>query len=223
MTADFTPVFLKYEELRDSADKIFSSQSGKYPQCVSCRPGCADCCHALFDLSLVEAAYLSKAFSEKFEHGPERSAILERASNLDRRLAKLKRELFRAEKNGEPAEKIMNMAASARTRCPLLDDNDHCLLYEARPLTCRLYGVPLAIDGESHVCGFSNFDKGATYPTVRLDKIQKRLEDMSAEIARLSQSPYDLANIYMPLSMALLTDFNESWFGTDGAQAGEKA
>lgn len=218
MTPDFTPVFQRYEELRGSADAIFSSQREKYSQCVACKPGCSDCCSALFDLSLAEAMYINRAFSRKYGHGPERSKILERAAAQDRLLTKLKRELFRAEKNGESAEKIMNMAASARMRCPLLDDADRCLLYEDRPITCRLYGVPLAIGSKSHVCGFSSFDKGESYPTVQLAKIQRRLDDMSAEAARISESPYDLGDIYMPLSMALLTDFDSAWFGKDGSE-----
>lgn len=216
MTPDFTPVFNKYEALRKDVDAIFSTMTERYPQCVTCHPACSDCCHALFDLSLVEAMYLNKAFNKKFEYGRERSQVLERASEQDRHLAKLKRELFRAEKNGEQADKIMNMAASARMRCPLLDEQDHCLLYESRPITCRLYGIPLAIGSKSHVCGFSNFDKGQSYPTVQLAKIQQRLDGLSAEIAQLSGSPYDLSDIYVPLSMALLTSYDSGWFGTDG-------
>ncbi len=222
MNPDFTPVFRKYEELCKSADLLFSSQQKQYPECVCCQQGCSDCCNALFDLSLAEAIYINKAFTKKFEHGPERSLILERASEQDRHLAKLKKNLFRAEKNGESSGKIMDITASARMRCPLLDDNNRCLLYESRPITCRLYGIPLAIGSKAHVCGFSNFDKGSSYPTVQLAKIQKRLDDMSDEIAQISKSPYNLTDIYMPLSMALLTNFDDSWFGTDDAGTGNK-
>lgn len=215
MNPDFSPIFIKYEKLRDEVDAIFSTVARQYPQCVTCHAGCSDCCNALFDLSLVEAMYLNNAFMKKYEYGRERSMVLEKASRQDRQLSKLKRELFRAEKNGEDAERIMNMAAQARSRCPLLDENDRCLLYESRPITCRLYGIPLAIGQSSHVCGFSKFDKGASYPTVQLGKIQKRLDEMSAEIAQLSGSGYNLSDIYVPVSMALLTTYNDAWFGTD--------
>lgn len=218
MNPDFSPIFIKYEKLRDEVDAIFSTVTDKYSQCVSCRPGCSDCCNALFDLSLVEAIYLNNAFMKKYEYGSERSLVLERASHQDRQLTKLKRDLFKAEKNGEDAEKIMNIAAHARSRCPLLDENDHCLLYEVRPITCRLYGIPLAIGKSSHVCGFSKFDKGESYPTVQLAKIQKRLDEMSAEIASLSGSGYNLSDIYVPVSMALLTTYNDTWFGTDASK-----
>lgn len=214
MTPDFTPVFQQYELLRADVDSIFSKMANSYPQCVTCHPGCSDCCHALFDLSLVEAIYINHAFAKKFDYGRERSIILERASSQDRQLTKLKRELFRAEKNGEPADKLIEMASTARMRCPLLDEQDRCLMYESRPLTCRLYGIPLAIDGKSRVCGFSNFDKGQSYPTVQLAKLHGRLDAMNAEIARISGTSLDLTDIYMPISMALLTNYDESWFGT---------
>lgn len=222
MNPDFSPVFIKYEALRNEVDAVFSAVANQYPQCVSCRPGCSDCCNALFDLSLVEAMYLNDAFRKKYEYGRERSMVLEKASQQDRHLAKFKRELFKAEKNGEAADQIMNMAARAKARCPLLDENERCLLYEARPITCRLYGIPLAIGSSSHVCGFSKFDKGKSYPTVQLGKIQKRLDEMSAEIARLSGSGLDLSDIYVPLSMALLTNYNDAWFGTDKPEKKEE-
>ena len=37
----------------------------------------------------------------------------------------------------------MEIAATS-VRCPLLDEENRCLLYDARPITCRLYGVPKA-------------------------------------------------------------------------------
>ena len=80
MIPDLTPIFQQYEALRAQADAVFSTVRNQFPQCVACKEGCSDCCHALFDLSLVEAMYINRAFQEHFGYGPERSAILERAS-----------------------------------------------------------------------------------------------------------------------------------------------
>ena len=44
----------------------------------------------------------------------------------------------------------MEEAARIKCRCPLLGDDDRCLLYQARPITCRLYGVPTAIAGQGY-------------------------------------------------------------------------
>lgn len=221
MLPDLSPIFSRYETLREEADAIFARMADIYPQCVKCAPGCDDCCHALFDLSLVEAMYINKAFAQAFDYGPERSRILENASCVDRELTRIKRDMFRAEKDGATPKEIMLKAASLRMRCPLLTENRQCALYENRPITCRLYGIPLIIGGQSNVCGFSAFNTGEKYPTVRLDKIQAKLETLSADLARLVESRFDLADVYVPLSMALLTRYDEQYLGIGEPKAEE--
>ncbi|MBB5142596.1 YkgJ family cysteine cluster protein [Desulfovibrio intestinalis] len=223
MIPDLTAIFARYENLRAEADTLFDRVREACPQCVTCKEGCSDCCHAMFDLSLIEAMYIHKAFEDRFGYGPERSAILERASELDRHTTRLKRELYRAEKDGENPGEIMAVAAKVKMRCPLLGDDDKCLLYEARPITCRLYGVPTAIGGQGHVCGFSAFEKGKPYPTVHMDKMQIKLEDLSKEIATAVNSRFkELHEVYVPLSMALLTRYDEAYLGIGPAKK-EKA
>lgn len=219
MIPDLSPIFASYEALRADVDSLFARIRQDHPACVTCKEGCCDCCHALFDLSLVEAMYINRAFEASVEHGPLRSAVLTRASETDRRLTRLKREFYRAEKDGESPDQVMARAAQVRLRCPLLDDDDRCLLYDARPITCRLYGVPTAIAGQGHVCGFSAFEKGKGYPTVHLDKIQARLEGLSLEIARAVGTRFsELHETYVPLSMALITRFDEAWLGIGPAK-----
>ena len=222
MIPDLSPVFARYEALRDEADALFARVDAACPGCVVCRRGCSDCCHALFDLSFVEAMYINRAFAAALDYGPERSRILSGASEADRRLARLKRDLYRAEKAGEPAEAIMERAAKMRMPCPLLDaEAGLCILYDSRPITCRLYGVPTAIGGRGHVCGFSGFKGGGAYPTVHLDKIQARLETLSREAAEALGSRFsEIAQVYVPLSMALLTSYDANYLGIRQARSG---
>ncbi len=214
MISDLDSIFAQYELLRNETDNLFKRVVDAYPQCVSCREGCTDCCHALFDLSLVEAMYIHNAFENTFGYGPERSAILQRASELDRQLTRLKRDFFRAEKDGESPTVIMERAAQLKIRCPLLSEEDTCLLYIARPITCRVYGVPTSIAGEGHVCGFSGFEKGCGYPTVNMDKIQDRLFELSRKLTEAVHSRFtELPTVYVPLSMALLNRYDETYLG----------
>lgn len=213
MEADLSPIFRRYESLAAQADALFQKVSRDNPGCVKCGPGCDDCCHALFDLSLVEAMYLNAAFTAAFKYGPERSRMLENASKIDRELTRLKRGMFRAEKDGAKPDEILAQAASLRMRCPLLDDAGKCSLYEARPITCRLYGIPLNIGGKSHVCGLSAFERGKTYPAVHMAAIQAKLEELGREIGRAVGSKFELSDVYVPISMALLTKYDDSWFG----------
>lgn len=208
-------IFEEYEEIRAEADAIFAHMENQFSNCVTCRKGCSDCCNALFDLSLVEAMYINQAFADRFDYGRKRSNILERASEIDRALTRIKRDFYRAEKDGEKAVDIMQKVATMRMPCPLLDENNECYLYDARPITCRLYGIPTEIDGKSRVCGLSKFDKGSSYPTVKLGKIQKKLEDLSSQISLAIESPYDLEDVYVPLSMALLTRYDDKYFGKE--------
>lgn len=145
--------------------------------------------------------------------------MLQRAADLDRQATRLKRDLYRAEKDGEDPGVIMERAAQIKLRCPLLGQDDRCLLYAARPITCRVYGVPTAIAGQGHVCGFSAFAAGKAYPTIHLDKIQNRLEDLSLELAQTVQTRFtELHEVYVPLSMALLTRYDEAYLGIGPAR-----
>ena len=215
---ELIPVFTAYEALVAEADAVFSRVNELHPDCVTCKPGCSDCCHATCDLSLVEAMYLNAKFGETFDFGPDRSRILENAGDVDRKLTRMKREYFRelrdAKASQEAMDHIMEEAAKARIRCPLLNANDECSLYAYRPITCRLYGIPTAIGGKAHVCGKSNFASGVSYPTVHLEKIQERLDRMSVEIRDRVQSRFkELHTVFVPVSMALLTNYDAAYLG----------
>ena len=218
MFASLEPIFTRYELLRAEADALFEQVRRLYPDCVTCSLGCSDCCHAMFDLSLVEALYLNRQFRRAIAFGPRHSAIISAAGDADRLAARIKRDLYTSAKGGN-TRRVMEDAARTRVRCPLLDAEDHCQLYEHRPVTCRLYGVPVAIAGEAHVCGKSTFSKGQPYPTVALEKIQDRLAAMSLEIAQTLGTRFkELHLVYVPVSMALLTSYDASYLGLTSAK-----
>lgn len=214
MLAELSPIFSRYENLVAESDALFSRVHSEHADCVTCHLGCSDCCHALFDLSLVEAMYLNNAFATAFGYGKERSDILLSAADTDRQTTRIKRELYRASKDGTPPEEIMRQAAAIRIRCPLLDKHDSCRMYDKRPITCRLYGIPTAIGGQGHVCGKTAFSKGGAYPTVNMDKIQNRLAALSQDIATTLKSRFtELHQVYVPVSMALITKYTDSYLG----------
>ena len=83
MSLDFTETFDKYERLVKEVDAVFAQVQKQYPDCVACKMGCSDCCHAMFDLSLVEALYINSHFN-RIEDSELRNEILERADKADR-------------------------------------------------------------------------------------------------------------------------------------------
>jgi Fe-S-cluster containining protein len=217
MNFDFKPYFARYEQLAMAADGVFERVRREYPDRVRCQQACADCCHALFDLTLIEALYLHHRFQERFPP-EERETLLEMANRADRQIHKLKREAYREFTAGRSEEEILEALAAEKVRCPLLNANGLCDLYDHRPITCRLYGVPTAIGGKGRTCALSGFEAGKTYPTVQIDRLVGQLQAISAELVRdLGAANIRLADILMPLSMALLTEFDEEFWGLEGS------
>jgi len=213
MTLDFSEFFKRYESLVADADKAFQAVAAQHPDCVRCQPGCSDCCYAMFDLSLVESLYLNHHFNARYQ-GAARSRVLERADAADREAYRLKRSIFMATQEGKKASEILAEVAKMRLRCPLLGDDDQCLLYDHRPVTCRLYGVPLAIEGRGRTCGRSGFDGGKAYPTVQVDKLQDKLMLLSQELVdSLNTRHMLMADVLVPVSMALLNTYDEEYLG----------
>jgi len=213
MNIDFTPFFKQYEELSRKADSAFKRVSSEYQECVRCKVGCSDCCHALFDLTLIEAIYINHKFNTLF-NGEKRDKLIEKANETDRKVYKIKRKAYKELESGKNENDILAEMAQEKVRCPLLNDQEKCDMYEYRPITCRFYGIPTSIGGQGYTCGESGFVKGKQYPTVNLDMIHKELYTISGELAGAVQSKYsNLSEILVPLSMALLTVYDEEYLG----------
>jgi Fe-S-cluster containining protein len=220
---DFGPYFMKYEALSQAADQVFERVRQEYPECVQCKQECSDCCYALFDVTLIEALYLNEKFKAKYS-SDEREALLEKANRADRTIHKLKRDAYRDLKNGKSEDEILTALGNERVRCPLLNDQDLCELYDHRPITCRLYGIPTSIGGKGRTCSISKFEDGKPYPTADIDKIHGRLQEISAELLRdIRSANVKLADILMPLSMALMTTFDDAFLGTADAASGKES
>jgi len=213
MDFDFTPYFQRYEALVSKADEAFERVKQAHAECVKCEEKCADCCHALFDLTLIEAFYINHKFNEKMK-GSKKAGLLEKANQADRRVHRLKRRAYNELQAGKSEDEILADLARERLRCPLLNEAELCDLYDNRPLTCRFYGIPTAIGGEGHTCGKSGFQKGERYPTVNLDAVNSQLQKISAELIRDLKSRYvKLSDMLVPLSMALLTLYDDDYMG----------
>lgn len=215
MDFDFSPFFKRYEALAAQAETVFNKIREDHPECVKCGRECSDCCNALFDVTFIEALYINHKFNVAFE-GKMLEALLERANTSDRRIHRIKRDAVKALQAGKEENEILAEMAEYRVPCPLLNENNLCDLYEYRPITCRLYGVPTAIGGQGHTCGLTAFEQGKAYPTVNLDAIQNRLYEISHElVAALGSQHVKMGDMLVPLSMALITVFDDAYLGVD--------
>jgi Fe-S-cluster containining protein len=214
MREDIIPFYEQYEELISHVDTVFNQMKDRYPNCITCHIGCSDCCYALFDLTLIEAMYIHDKFF-KLLNDDQRNPILEKADDADRKIHVIKRNAFKASQEGRTEQDIMHDIASEKIPCPLLDEDNHqCILYDYRPVTCRIYGLPTAIGGEGRTCGKTLFKEGTTYPTIKMDQIYDRLFAISSEWVSTLKTRYtQLSEILVPLSMALMNDYDDVYLG----------
>jgi Fe-S-cluster containining protein len=213
MDIDLKPYFEKYESLVEKSEEAFDRVKAAHTECVKCEEKCADCCFALFDLTLIEALYLHHKFNEKFK-GSAKVELVEKANRADRQIYKIKRKAFKELQSGRNEGELLAEMAFERVRCPLLSEKDLCDLYDYRPLTCRFYGIPTAIGGAGHTCGKSGFKEGEKYPTVNLDAVYGQLQQISAELLRDIQSKnVKLVDLLVPLSSAVIMKFDEVFLG----------
>lgn len=213
MEIDFEPFFSKYEALVKQTDEAFKRVETENSDCVKCEIGCSDCCHALFDITLIEAIYINRKFGET--HDAEKKAdLIEKANKADRETYKIKKKAYKDLEAGKDEESILSEMAEKRVRCPLLNEQEKCDLYDYRPITCRLYGIPTLIGDKAHSCGKSAFLEGKDYPTANLNIISDRLYAISNEFVKAIKSKHiKMGDIIVPLSMALLTVYDDDYLG----------
>jgi len=215
MVMDFSNAFSRYDALVDQVGQVFTKVSSEFSEEVKCKAGCDDCCHALFDLTFVEALYIKSKFDEIYT-GKARHDIIERANAADRVLAKMKKEAYKRHEAGESDDAIIDTVSKMRVRCPLLGEDGCCLMYAYRPIACRVYGIPTSAGGKGHTCGLSGFNEGKAYPTLNMDLVYNRLYKISGDLVREIDSRFTkMGSVLVPLSMALLIDYNEEYLGVE--------
>jgi Fe-S-cluster containining protein len=139
----------RYGVLLRQVDNWFRRCFEQHPDHIACRNGCSECCRGLFDITLLDAFYLKQGFDRLPD---DRKTGLTRMA--EERLKELSgiNPLFvepwllniLPEDDWDPL-----MPEEDVTPCLLLSEHGGCLVYEHRPMTCRLNGIPLIdVSGE---------------------------------------------------------------------------
>jgi len=202
---DFSYLFEPYDSIVSRADDAFQQRGREFPECIRCEPHCADCCHAVFGLFLIEAVFLKHDFDQLNQ--AEREAALQRGHDADEALEKLEGTV-RSFK--DDPQMISYALARARIRCPLLNDQNECILYPYRPITCRVYGIPTKVRGVSRVCGKAGFKKEETYPVFDLDEVHRELYQLSKELLQgAGHKDLERASLLLSVSKVIKTPVEE--------------
>lgn len=139
-------------QIVDAALADATRKSGKW---LVCRPGCTQCCIGVFPINQLDAVRLRQGLTQLEECAPERAAgVRQRAREAVSRLSK--------EFPGDSTSGLLDESAEAEQRfaefandepCPALDpETGLCELYEARPMTCRVFGPPVRSEDGLGVC-----------------------------------------------------------------------
>jgi Fe-S-cluster containining protein len=115
-------------------DKEFDRNKAIYGEKIHCRKGCSECCSQMFQITELEAAYISRAV---------RMLAFDRQRQMKERARQYlhDREDLLA-RHGVPDAWGSLPKPGLRLPCPALEDGA-CTIYAHRPLICHKYGMPL--------------------------------------------------------------------------------
>lgn len=126
------PLLARLEDVANQADREFARGAALHGQRILCKRGCSDCCGQVFRITEPEAARISQ-FAASLP-SPERQRLRETA---DLYLARRGALFGGAETWDSP------LPTGTRLPCPALTGDGACGIYEARPIICRKFGVPV--------------------------------------------------------------------------------
>jgi Fe-S-cluster containining protein len=117
---------------------------------LACRPGCTQCCHGAFAINSLDALRLADGMNVLRAHNPALAGQIERR-------ALLWIGAHEQDFPGDPATGLLGDSDEDLERfdafandepCPALDPaTGLCDAYESRPMTCRVFGPPVRMDG----------------------------------------------------------------------------
>jgi Fe-S-cluster containining protein len=130
-----------YRKFLARADAWYRGVREKHPDRVTCAKGCRDCCLGLFDVTLLDGDLLREGLAAA-DPGV-RGDIERRAEAILARLRETWPGLGTTLAGWTESEIDDLCDALGPVECPVLGPAGECRLYEHRPLTCRLSGVPV--------------------------------------------------------------------------------
>jgi Fe-S-cluster containining protein len=202
-----------YRELLAEIDGWFDNFLRTAPaDTLACRPGCSACCRGLFDITLLDAFLLKEGLAGL--PGAMQTQVLERCRS---RLPELQQRWPELQPlsllNALPDDGWTAMPEEDETPCPLLGGDGLCLLYDYRPMTCRLHGLPnIDLSGEDFSTDFCTLHAGDPH-ALPADVLRgpfraiftREFELLRAITLQLTGTPTSEADTFIPL--ALLADY----------------
>ena len=131
-----------YRNILERADAFFGEVTASQPQNLQCGRGCSLCCYGLFEIGSGDVPILAEGLASL--HPSRRKRIVRKAQEI------IESSAHPNLRECSPAEKKAFYKRTASVACPALSDQGECQIYEARPLVCRTFGLPLR-DGDQYL------------------------------------------------------------------------
>ena len=157
MDTDFKAKFIDISRMIQTE---FDRNISKYGEKIKCSRGCSECCSQVFRITAIDTFMIK----EHLKSLPAKRQD-ELKSNARRYISKLERpatDNHEEDYNAQAEQLPLNSKGELRIPCPALGPEGECTIYEARPIVCRRFGIPLydyKNPGSIHACHL-NFDKG---------------------------------------------------------------
>ncbi len=175
---------------------------------IHCRRGCSSCCYQLFEITAIEAAYLARWFKAQPEE--EQADLKARAEGYREARARLL-EKWGGNRNLVQIEGKLP-GEGLRLACPALGYDGACRVYEARPLVCRKYGMPIFNPEYPDRLGACelNFRDGEAIPSDEIMRNQTAIHERWQEVQEQSRGSLPPGTARMTVADAILFDYDEA-------------
>jgi len=171
------------QQLIQIVDAALAEAARKSGDWLVCRLGCTQCCVGVFAINQLDAARLRKGMADLKRKSPERAAkVRQRAREAVIRLAKnfpgdVETGLLA---EGPQAEEQFAELGNDEV-CPALDlETGMCEVYEARPMTCRVFGPPVRSEDGLGVCELCYH--GATDAEIAACEMKTDSDDLESKL-----------------------------------------
>lgn len=147
--------FSKYKQYLNTIDSVLKKYFEEQKEYIFCKKGCAYCCQkGQYPYSELEFKYLLLGFFR---------IPLKEQQNVIKRIKDLKEEWQKIENKNE-----------YKYRCPFLDENNICTVYDYRGLICRTFGLLTITPSDKCVIPFCH-SLGLNYSNV-YDSENKKID-----------------------------------------------
>ncbi len=193
----------EYRGLLDGLDSWFGLFVQNFSEEITCHDGCSGCCRGIFDITILDACLLRTGF-ETLLSTDQQQVLAKKAQVLLGRLQSQMPHLaspwfiHRFDKKDQEALFLLE----SETPCIFLEETGKCVLYNYRPMTCRLHGVPMVdaigVLHDNQVCTL-NFSKGLpeqlTLPKANFNEVflkeQQLIQALTKHLFGISLSECD--------------------------------